>query len=280
MEKDFTASALSHTQVLQKMARVRCFALDLDGTFYLDNQLFPFSLAFVNHLREAKIDYIFVTNNSSLNAKDYLSKLHRMGVPVEQRQIYTSGDATIHYLAEHSRQRDIYLLGTENLHLAFREYGFQTESQKPDFVVIGFDKTLTYDKLSRACRFIRAGVPFIATHPDLNCPMPGDDMIPDCGAISAAIASATGVQPKFIGKPNKEMITGLLQRAGVANDELAIVGDRLMTDIQTGIQHNIFSILVLSGETRRSDLQCASIRPDLVVSDLSALHHLLRDVHR
>lgn len=258
-------------QVRENLKKIRCFALDLDGTIYLGNELFPFTVDFLQFLERSRRKYIFVTNNSSLSASDYYEKLCRMGVPVAENQVYTSGDATIRYLKRAGPEREIFLLGTEKLHADFERNGFSTRSDKPQYVVIGFDKTFNYEKLKIACQFIRSGVPFIATHPDLNCPMPDNIMLPDCGALSASIIAATGVEPKYIGKPNKEMIDGLLERVDVSPDELAIVGDRLSTDIKAGVLHNFFSILVLSGETKPDDLLSSAIKPDLVVSDLREL---------
>jgi len=254
---------------------IRCFALDLDGTVYLGDELFSWTLPFLQGLRRMGMHYLFVTNNSSRSARDYYHKLRRMGIPLAPEQIYTSGDATIQYLKRRGGDSRIYLLGTEELHADFEQNGFHTQSRQPEYVVLGFDKTFNYEKFMHACRYIRAGVPFIATHPDLNCPMPDNEMIPDCGALSAAVTAATGVQPKFLGKPHKEMIDGILARAGVAAHELALVGDRLSTDIKAGVLHGILTVLVLSGETQRQDLVDSPVQPDIVVQHLGELLQLL-----
>jgi 4-nitrophenyl phosphatase len=259
----------NHTpRTTDPLRKIRCFALDLDGTIYLGDELFPFTLPFLDGLRRQQRRYVFVTNNSSRSSQEYVRKLRSMGISLVPEQVYTSGDATIRYLKRLGSGRRLFLLGTEGLHADFERHGFQTRSPTPDYVVLGFDMSFTYDKFDQACRFVRSGIPFIATHPDLNCPMPNNDMLPDCGSLSAAITAATGVAPTCIGKPNKEMIDGLLERVGVARQELAIVGDRLTTDIRTGAHHDIVSILVLSGETQASDLDSSAVQPTLVFENL------------
>ncbi|MDZ7260580.1 MAG: HAD-IIA family hydrolase [candidate division KSB1 bacterium] len=250
--------------IRKRLEVVRCFVLDMDGTIYLGNELFPFTLDFLKALEEKARDFIFLTNNSSQSARDYAQKLSRMGIQVPPEKIYTSGDATIEYLLELNQGKNLFLLGTKSLHRAFREAGFVTDSCSPDFVVLGFDLTFNFQKLDQACRFIRRGVPFIATHPDFNCPQQGGDMLPDCGALAAAITAATGVSPKVIGKPNQEMLNGLLKRLNLNKKYLAFIGDRLMTDIRIGELYGITTILILTGETKSEHLAHSPIKPDFV----------------
>lgn len=251
--------------IVAQLKKIKVFALDMDGTIYLGQQLFPFTKAFLDGLLRAKKEFIFLTNNSAKNAQDYLDKLKNMGLNVSKKQIYTSGDATIEYLNKIKPGARIYLMGTSNLAQDFEKAGFVLVDQNPDFVVLGFDTEFNYQKFDKAARFIREGAPFIATHPDYNCPLEGGDMLPDCGSLSAAITAATGVSPKVIGKPNKEMLEGLLNRTGIQKEELCIIGDRLMTDIKMGHDFDILSVLVLTGEAKRSDLQNSLILPDLIL---------------
>lgn len=250
---------------INDLKQKKIFALDMDGTIYLGQKIFPFTLPFLEGLLNQDKDFIFLTNNSSRTPEQYREKLSRMGITIDLSKIYTSGDATIEYLKRIGGGNHLYVLGTPELCHQFENAGFTTKSNRPDFVVLGFDLTFDYKKLDQACRFIRQGVSYVATHPDFNCPLENGDMLPDCGALSAAITAATGVQPKVIGKPNQEMLAGLLTRLGIDKNELAVVGDRLMTDIQMGNDFDIFTILVLSGETKRSQLAAATQRPDLVV---------------
>jgi len=242
------------------------FALDMDGTIYLGQTLFPFTPAFLDGLKSRGKEFIFLTNNSSKSPEDYQQKLARMGLPVPLETIYTSGQATIEYLIPRCRQRRIFLLGTPELERQFQSAGFSLVTENPEFVVLGFDKTITYEKLYRACRLVRQGIAFVATHPDFNCPLEGGGMEPDCGALAAAITAATGVAPKVIGKPHAEMLEGLLRRLNAHREQLVLVGDRLMTDMQMGKNFGIFTILVLTGEARREDLDHSPVQPDLVVA--------------
>ena len=249
----------------KRLEKIKLFALDMDGTIYLGNQIFPFTHPFLEGLKNAGKKYVFLTNNSSKSGDDYFQKLKKMGIETDRSLIYTSGDATIEYLKGILPGARIFLMGTRNLEDDFRNAGFRLDESSPDFVVLGFDLTFTYEKLEKACHFIRQGVPFIATHPDFNCPIEQGQMIPDCGALSAAITAATGVKPKVIGKPNKEMLEGLLKRAGVTKEELCIMGDRLITDIKMGIDFGILNILVLTGEAKAEDLSHSPIIPDFVI---------------
>lgn len=253
------------SDIQRRLKRIKVFALDMDGTIYLGNQIFPFTLPFLEGLKKAGKKYVFLTNNSSKSGDDYFQKLKKMGIEADRSMIYTSGDATIEYLKGIRPGARVFLMGTLNLEEEFSKSGFILDESAPDFVVLGFDLTFTYRKMDKACRFIRRGVPFIATHPDYNCPIEEDQMVPDCGALSAAITAATGVRPKVIGKPNQEMLEGMLKRTGVSKKELCLMGDRLITDIKMGIDFGILNILVLTGEAKEEDLMGSAILPDFVI---------------
>ncbi len=254
----------------KRLQTIRHFALDMDGTIFLGATVFPFAVDFLRELKRRRLRYVFLSNNSSRNAEEYYHKLKDMGVPLQPEQIYTSAEATMAYLNERNMSR-IYLVGTQSLHAAFRSAGFETESMRPQAVVVGFDMELTYEKLNRACAWIRRGVPFVATHPDLVCPVENGEFLPDCGAISAAITAATGVQPKVLGKPHVEMLQGLQQRLGARPEEMLLVGDRLTTDIQMGRQFGILTVLVLTGEATRDEAARSSVKPDFIVERISDL---------
>jgi len=249
----------------KQLKNIKVFTLDLDGTIYLGNELFPFSIDFLKGLKSAGKDFIFLTNNSSKNADDYKEKLSKMGIEITLNQIYTTNMATIEHLSKKKPGAKIFLIGTKNLQADFLNAGFILDDQDPDFVILGFDLTFNYEKFEKGCRFIRNGVPFIATHPDFNCPIENDDMVPDCGALSAAFTAATGIKPKVIGKPNKEMLDGLLNHINIKKDEICIIGDRLMTDIKMGVIFDILNILVLTGETKLEHLQTSYIQPDIIL---------------
>lgn len=258
------------------MQEIRTFLLDLDGTFYLGDQLFPWSLDFVDTVRSQGKNFIFVTNNSSRHGKRYADKIRGMGVDISDDQVFTSGQATIYHLLKYNYPKKIFLLGTPDLEEEFEEAGFELTATEAEVVVLGFDMTLTYDKLRIACDLIRKGLPYIATHPDFNCPTP-DGPIPDTGSMIALIKASTGVEPKIIGKPYPEMVEALRAKYGLENpDTVAMVGDRLYTDIAMGKAAGIKSILVLSGETQLADLEGSETQPDFVVENLGKIAEAIK----
>ena len=260
---------------MSSLADIRLFLLDMDGTVYLGSRLLPGSLDFLRYLGETGRDHLFLTNNSSRNANYYAEKLTRFGWPAKPDEVLTSGEATALHLGGLKPSARVYVLGTPDLEQEFAAHGFTLTDEKPDYVVLGFDMTLTYDKLVRACDLIRAGVPFIATHPDFNCPTE-TGYIPDCGAMIALITASTGVTPQVIGKPNRQIIDAMFRKKPVARSQVAMVGDRLYTDIVMGHNAGVASILVLSGEAKRGDIDAAPVKPDYVMGGLAELHAALR----
>ena len=259
----------------QNLDGVRCFLLDMDGTFYLGNQLIPGSLDFIDKVLATGRDFLFLTNNSSHNAAFYVEKLARMGLAIDRRRVLTSGEATCAKLNELYPGKRAFVLGNEFLVEEFREAGIPVDNEDPEIVVVGFDTTLDYKKMQAVCDFLRAGLPYIATHPDFNCPTETGFM-PDIGAIMAFIEASTGRRPELIvGKPHTGIVEAVRQRTGLALSELAMVGDRLYTDIETGRRSGMLSILVMSGETTEEMLSESDTRPDLKFGRLSDMIPLL-----
>ena len=258
-----------------RLAQTRCFLLDMDGTFYLGERLLEGSLDFIELIRRQGRRFVFLTNNSSKNRQEYVAKITRLGLPVAEDQVFTSGEATALYLEGcHARAR-LYVLGTPGLQDEFRQHGFSLVEDEPDVVVLGFDTTLTYNKLWKVCDFIRAGLPYLATHGDLNCPT-ADGYMPDIGAIIAFIATSTGRQPdEIIGKPNRTIVDMLAHKLNLPIESLTMVGDRLYTDIALGETSGVTTVLVLSGETKREDLEGSPYRPDAIFENLGSLAHWL-----
>jgi HAD superfamily hydrolase (TIGR01457 family) len=258
------------------MHRIRTFLLDLDGTFYLGDKIFPWSLDFVDTVRSQGKNFIFVTNNSSRHGRYYVEKIRKMGVDISDDQVFTSGEATIYHLLKYNYPKKVFLMGTPDLEEEFQEAGFELTADEAELVVLGFDMTLTYEKLRTACDLLRKGIPFIATHPDINCPTPTGP-IPDAGSMIALIKASTGLEPKIIGKPYPEMVEALRAKYGLEDPEtVAMVGDRLYTDIAMGKAAGIKSILVLSGETQLSDLEGSTFQPDFVVDNLGRIAERIR----
>lgn len=258
------------TEGLEILRSKKLFVLDMDGTFYLGDKLIEGSLGFLEKLKETGREFLFFTNNSSKNGSFYKQKLAGMGCYVEENKIVTSGDVTIKFLKENYPDKGVYLVGTELLGESFKKGGVRLAGDKPDIVVLSFDTTLTYEKMLKACTFIRNGALFLATHLDLNCPTE-DGFMPDCGAMCAMVEAATGVKPKYLGKPFRETVDMIKLITGRSADELAFVGDRLYTDIATGVNSGITGILVLTGETELKDVASSAVKPDFIFDSLAAL---------
>lgn len=260
---------------MNRLQDVKLFLLDMDGTFYLGNQLIEGSLSFIERLRESGRDFLFLTNNSSHNAAFYVEKLRKMGLEIDRSKVMTSGEATCEALLERFPGKRAFVLGNEYLKQEFQEYGIAIDDKNPEIVVVGFDTTLDYAKMTAVCDFVRAGLPYVATHPDFNCPTE-TGFIPDAGAIMAFIEASTGRRPDFIvGKPNTGIVQAVLRRTGLKTANLAMVGDRLYTDIETGLRSGMLSILVMSGETTQSMLESSATCPDLVFPKLSDMNPFL-----
>lgn len=260
---------LSPQQKRALLAPVRCFLLDMDGTFYLGNQLLEGSLDFLSALDATGRTACFLTNNSSKSARVYDEKLARMGVPERYRRVITSGHAAAHYCLKTFPGKSAWVLGNDMLKEELCAMGLRISEETPDYVLIAYDTTLDYAKMTRVCDLVRAGLPYVATHPDFNCPTE-TGFAPDIGAIIAFIEASTGRRPDIIlGKPYRGIVEEALQVTGFAKENLAMVGDRLYTDIATGVNFGMTSILVLSGETTQSMLDASEIRPSAVFGQLS-----------
>jgi len=258
----------------EKIKKTECFLFDLDGTVYLGDQLLPGARDLLAYLDKNSRPYLFLTNNSSRSRADYSLKLTKYGLNTPNEKIFSSGMATAIYLKKKQPGARVYLVGTPSLEDEFRSYGFELVEENPDFAVLGFDTTLTYEKIWKLADFVREGKPYIATHPDINCPTPNGYM-PDIGAMMAMIASSTGREPDVIvGKPHSPMVEAIVEKTGFRPDKLTMVGDRLYTDIAMGAA-GISTVLVLSGETNMEDLVTAPHQPDLVCDNLGELLRLL-----
>lgn len=261
------------------LEETQLFVIDMDGTFYCGEHLIDGAAGFLKAVEERGKRFLFFTNNSSRTSEDYVEKLHRLGCEISQDQIMTSGDVTIRYLTSHYPGKRVFLLGTPQLCRSFEEAGIQLVEEDADIVMAAFDMTLTYDKLNRGCAMIREGALFLATHPDINCPVEGG-FLPDCGAICAAISLSTGKKPKMLGKPNQETVDMIADSTGIQAQAMGFVGDRLYTDIATGVNHGAKGFLVLTGETSMEDLEHSAIIPDAVFSSLGEMgEYLVSEKH-
>lgn len=249
---------------------IRCYLLDLDGTFYLGNKLLPGAQDFLIWLQASGKEYLFLTNNSSKGRVQYAQKLKSLGVEVPEERIFSSSEATGLYLSQKHPGARLYVVGTPALEQELAAHGLKLVQEEPEIAVLGFDTTLTYNKIWKFCNHVRAGLPYIATHPDVNCPTE-DGYMPDIGSMISLVAASTGRQPDLVvGKPNPTIVEMIVQRTGVPIPQMAMVGDRLYTDIAMG-RAGLKTILVLSGETSLEDLAGSPFQPDFIVEDLAEL---------
>lgn len=271
------------TNITQRLRRIRHVALDMDGTIYLGTTLFPYTKQFLAMLSDMGIEYSFLTNNPTRSRADYLKKLSGMGIEASSEQMYTSALATIDYLKAHMPNvKKLYVVGTPSLENEMRQAGFELtdadSKELPDALVVAFDTTLTFAKLCRAAYLAQQGVPYIATNPDRVCPTDQPTVLVDCGSVCAAIEHATGRQPDIvIGKPAPAMLQCIMERHGLAPDEVAMCGDRIYTDVASAEAAGALGVLVLSGETTMDIVDAAPRRPDIVTDNVLSFAQMLRD---
>jgi NagD protein len=270
-------------QLMNKRLRdIRHVAMDMDGTIYSGGTLFKSTLPFLALMGELSIGHTFLTNNSSKSAKDYLARLRQIGIAATPDQLYTSTQATIEHLHEQMPAvRRLFVLGTASMSRELEGAGFtltaDSPSDEPDGVLVGFDTELTYPRLCRAAYWISKGKAFVATHPDRICPTDQPTVLVDCGAIYAALEQAAGRGPDVVlGKPDPCMLRGILSRHALAPKQLAMVGDRLYTDMAMAHRAGALGVLVLTGEATAAQGANHSPAPDLVVSGLAELGERLR----
>ena len=268
-------------ELKQRLAGIRHVALDMDGTIYMGNSLFPFTIPFLRRLREMGITYSFLTNNPSKSLDDYLLKLHKMGIEATEEEMYTTTVATIDYLKAHyPSARRLFLLGTPSMISQFEKAGYISTADSaddvPDVVIAAFDMSLVYSRLCRAAWWIAQGLPYIATNPDRACPTNERTVLVDCGSICRCLEHATGRRPDItLGKPDPNMLIGIEQQKQLQPEQIAMVGDRIYTDIEMARNAHAFGVLVLSGETTLEVAQAAPHQPDLIVENIGELGSLL-----
>ena len=257
---------------------IRLFLIDMDGTLYLGDRLFDFTPALLDGIRQKGGRYLFMTNNSSKSVADYVKKLARLGIAATEEDFITSSQATAYYLKQHHAGARLYVCGTRSLIAELEKEGFTvtTALDEVDVIVMGFDTELTFQKLEDISRLLltRDTIPYIATNPDYVCPTEFGS-VPDCGSVADMIFNATGKRPLFIGKPSPLMPTLAMGMTGYQKEETAVIGDRIYTDIKSGLNAGCFSILVMSGETTEAILNASEDKPDLVLNDAGEILGLM-----
>ena len=267
----------------RRLAGIRFVALDMDGTIYLGSTVFPYTVPFLEKLDRLGIGFSFLTNNPTKSIDAYVDKLHRLGIPCGKDQMYSTTTAAIDYIKVHyPSARKLFLLGTPSMITQFERAGFVScaddPSDVPDVVVAAFDMTLQYQRLCRCAWWISKGLPYIATNPDWVCPTDQDTILVDCGSICKCLEGATGRAPDtFIGKPNPDILYGVLGNRGVSPSEAAVVGDRIYTDVKTGINAGALGVLVLSGETTMDIVAKSDVVPSLICRDIEEFGNMLEE---
>ncbi len=249
------------------------FLLDMDGTIYNQNTLFDGVKELLNLISDSGGRYIFVTNNSSKSVNDYIKKLSNMGITSCEKDFFTSTQATILYLNEHFKNKKIFCVGTRSFVMQLKENGIdvtEENDERSDVVLVAYDTELNYQKLVYASELLYKDKVFLATNCDRGCPV-SFGLVPDCAAICEALYFATSRRPKYIGKPEPDMILYAMKLAGYSCKNTVVVGDRLYTDILSGINAGVKTVLVFSGETTPEMLEASSVKPDFVYDNINAL---------
>ena len=263
----------------QILGRIRLFLFDMDGTLYLGDRLFDFTLELLDTLKATGRKYLFMTNNSSKSVEDYILKLQKLGISAVREDFITSSQATAYYLKANHPGKTLYVCGTESLKQELQREGFSVtgELDRVECIVMGFDTELTFQKLEDVSRLLltRPDIPYIATNPDYVCPTEFG-AVPDCGSVCIGIKNATGLEPVVIGKPSPLMPQLAMERTGFAREETAVVGDRIYTDVKSGLNAGITGILVMSGETTREILEASPDKPHLVLENCAQITEILK----
>jgi len=264
---------------MNRIKNMKLFLFDMDGTLYLGDRLYPFTKELLQTIKNVGGKYLFMTNNSSKSVADYVKKLEKLGISATKEDFITSSQATAYYLHKHHQGKTLYVCGTESLKEELRSEGFTVteDVEKTDCIVMGFDTELTFQKLfDVSFLLLTREIPYIATNPDLVCPTEFGS-VPDCGSVCGMIFNATKKRPVVIGKPSPLMPELAMERWGYGKDETCVVGDRIYTDVKSGLNAGVFSILVMSGETTPEILEASSDKPHLVLSDAGEILKVLKN---
>lgn len=265
---------------MSKLNNIRLFLLDMDGTIYLDNDLFDGTLDFLEYVRKIGGRYIFLTNNSSKSVNKYIEKLDSLGIKTTADDFLTSTDATVLYLKRKNYNK-IYAFGTTSFKEQLRDSGLSitdTLEDGIDCLCMGFDTELTFQKLEDACILLGRGVDYIATNPDWVCPT-SYGYVPDCGSVSQMLFNATKRMPKFIGKPEPDMALLAMEKTGYGKEETLVMGDRLYTDIACGVNAEISTVFVLSGEGTMEDVEISETKPEFIYKNIRELYEEIIKKH-
>ena len=244
--------------------------MDLDGTLYLGDNPIVGVNEYLSRLTERGIKKYYLSNNSSRSKKAYVGKLASFGINATEPEILLSTDDLLGWL-EHNNYSETYTIGTKSMCEMLEENGIITNSENPEIIVLVYDTDINYEKLTKSSIFLHKGIPLVASHPDTVCPSP-DGGLPDVGAYLALLEATTGVKPMHIcGKPNPGMLNHKIKELGLEAHQVAMIGDRLYTDIEMANRVGCLSVLVLSGEATKEDAKNAPQKIDVMVNSVADL---------
>lgn len=256
----------------------KLFLFDMDGTIYEEENVFEGTFPLLEKVEQNGGRYVFITNNSSKSAVDYLKKVNRLGIKADINNFFTSAQATVLYLQKNYPGKKVYCQGTKSLVKELIESGINTTEEVEDdvdVVLVGFDTELTSAKLRKTCELLQKDVSFIATNPDLRCPV-NFGFIPDCGSICGMLAAATDKKPIYVGKPEPTMVEIVREKYGYSRDETVVIGDRLYTDIATGLNAGVATVCVLTGEASKEDIESGAIKPTYTFDSVMDIYKVLQ----
>jgi NagD protein len=249
---------------------VRSWLMDMDGVLVREQHAIPGADRFIGRLRELERPYLVLTNNSMYTRRDLAARLAQSGLDVPEQAIWTSALATAAFLQDQRPGGTAFAIGEAGLTTALHEAGYTLTERDPDYVVLGETRTYSFERIAQAIRLILAGARFIATNPDPTGPTP-DGPLPATGSVAALVSRATGIAPYFVGKPNPLMMRSALNAIDAHSETTAMVGDRMDTDVVSGLEAGMHTVLVLTGSTRREEAERFPFRPSRIVDSIADL---------
>jgi NagD protein len=253
-----------------KRREIRSWLMDMDGVLVREQNAIPGADLFLARLREHELPFLVLTNNSIYTQRDLAARLRTLGLEVPEQAIWTSALATADFLAQQRPGGTAFTIGEAGLTTALHDAGYTLTDRDPDYVVLGETRTYSFERISSAIRLVARGARFIATNPDPTGPTP-DGPLPATGAVAALISRATGVEPYFVGKPNPLMMRSALNAIDAHSETSAMVGDRMDTDVKSGLEAGMHTVLVLTGITSREEAERFPYRPSRIVDSIADL---------
>jgi len=249
---------------------IRNWLMDMDGVLVREETAIPGAPEFIARLRETETPFLLLTNNSIWTRRDLAARLRAGGLDVPEESIWTSALATAKFLEDQRPGGTAFVIGESGLTTALHSAGYTINERDPDYVVLGETRTYSFERISQAIRLIGRGAKFIATNPDPTGPAP-DGPLPATGSVAALISRATGRDPYFVGKPNPLMMRTALNDLDAHSEETAMIGDRMDTDIVSGLEAGLHTILVLTGVTTPAEIENFPYRPSRIVDSVAEL---------